>query len=178
MRGARPFILVCLLGGLAAHAEPPGTQPVALPSAPLGGPTLVTIDVHDQPLSAVLAQLSSESGMQIVVEQNDSRQAVGSITLSAEAKPFWEVINDICLQCNGDCVVTTEGQIQIRPSATGVRPIATVAGPLQLTVCRVEHVCDLTATDPEYCAVSIRALCEPKLRAFLPECDVSKRGEG
>ena len=167
MRGVCLFILVCLLRGLSAAAELPETQPTTSPSVPLGSATLVTIDVHNQPLSAVLEQYCATRECRFaLLQEGDSRQAMPSITLSAQAKPFWEVINNICLQCNGDCVVTSEGHVQVRPGATGVRSIATVAGPLQVTVVGVEHLCDLTAADPEYCAVSIRALCEPKLQAL------------
>lgn len=158
-------MFTCVLGAASARAEGPSTQPATTPSVSLGDPTLISLDVRNEPIPAVLQQISRDSGMQVVLEQDNPTQALPSITLSAQARPFWEVIDNICLQCNAVCFVTDEGKVYVHAGSPGVRAIATVAGPLHLTVYRVEHLCDLTAADPEYCAVSIRAMCEPKLHA-------------
>jgi len=152
---------------VAAAADPaPTTAPA--PRPPLDASTPITLEVRDEPIESVLDKLTQISGMKVIYKADPPAATTRRITLLAQQEHFWEVIDDICDQCNGDCSIAGDGgQVEIHTLSAGVRPPACVAGPLRFTSGQIEHLDDLTAADPDYCTVWLTADIEPRVRPLF-----------
>ncbi len=70
----------------------------AIETQRVAGPTLVSLDLKDATVEAVMAELSKQSGYEIRPYNDNSFQQANlpTITLGADKKPFWEVFREFC----------------------------------------------------------------------------------
>jgi hypothetical protein len=133
--------------------------------------TLVTLHAHKLPINDVIDQLSQQSGMHITLNGSTS----DTVTLDADAKPFWEVLSDVCDQTHVGVPFNYgygfSAGIPLMPGMDTPQRRRVIAGPVLLMFNRIGRVSVMTAAPAirDFCDIGTSVVWEPRLAVAYVE---------
>lgn len=155
----------------------------------VAGPTMVTLELKDAPITDAIAQLAKQTGYKIQPYNDNSfdQANLPNITLSAKDKPFWEVMREIMAQ--GEVAVYESGNndnvMRLMPvrnmGRSSINAPYVINGAFMVTATSINRSNSVDLANPENINRSMQmqfqVMAEPKVNilrySYQPEIEIA-----